>query len=312
MSRRFILIAVLFGVLVGIVYSVVNLLGQSAPDAGSIIRQSLLFGVLGAAFVGAILGLILLLNRPVTNVTNAFMQALKDGDYPTAFAMAAPNFQKLLGSAERLQALIAENNVSLASWNWNSFQMTGRMAIVTASIILTDDTRGTALINLLRGDGGWQIVSCDIVRNAAVGALTADRSFSGRMKTGKRILLIVIGIAALGGVIAGFVLLLGKPVTDTSNQFLQALKESDYPAAFALFSPNLQAQLVSAEALQTQITENDVIPASWRLNGFDIENGAATVTGSVTFTDHKSGSVLINLFDLSGTWKITGYDIEPG
>ncbi len=101
--------------------------------------------------------------KPLTDTSNDFMTALRDGNYGKAYDLCGPDLQKEVGgSADGLQQMIVSGNVKPASWNFNSFNMSGSNGQVGGDVTFTGNRPGTASIVLAQVGGQWKIVGFNL------------------------------------------------------------------------------------------------------------------------------------------------------
>lgn len=119
-----------------------------------------------------------------------------------------------------------------------------------------------------------------------------------------------LGLIALAAAIFFFVFALTRPVVDTGDAFMNALKAGDNAAAYALATPSLQRELGSADALGKMA--GTYRPSTWSWSQRSIKNSIGRVEGGVTFTDGRSGHARIILEQVGGQWKVSGFNLNPG
>ena len=140
----------------------------------------------------------------------------------------------------------------------------------------------------------------------------------------KRILLIITGAVATLGllflcVVVGLPVLLGPAVEETFNEimkapgedFIQALADKDYEAAFDLCTADLQAELGSPEGLAAMFSAMpDIESWTYETQAMEMteeEEGRTKTTrvlvfdGAVTFSSDQSIPLKIILYPESGT-----------
>ena len=123
---------------------------------------------------------------------------------------------------------------------------------------------------------------------------------------------VILGIlcAVIAAAIVFLPALLGKPVTDASSSFIQALKNQDYAAAYSMGDPTFQQQYRTAAGLQSQF--NGFVPTSWTIDSFSVQNNQGTATASVTLTTNQKFKLTFALQNINGAWKISSFNIAPG
>lgn len=150
------------------------------------------------------------------------------------------------------------------------------------------------------------------------------------MKKRQAVLIIVLAIAGIGNLGCG---LLGPAVEDTFTQvlgaagedFLQALSEENYEAAYDLCTSDLQAEIGSPENMVAMFSATPHIE-SWTYDARTAEMQEESETirvvvfeGEVTFSNGQSGILEIVLYPESGTtsegdevpYRVAGFTIRP-
>ena len=133
----------------------------------------------------------------------------------------------------------------------------------------------------------------------------------------RRVLLGTITIMLLSVSLAGCGLTQDfQSVQKLAEDFMTALKESDYEGAYALFSRDLQEEVGSAADLQEMAQANGVLPESWTFSNTNIstENGdvMGTVEGTVTYQDGGEGDLQITMLKVEAVttvWIIVGFNL---
>lgn len=118
-----------------------------------------------------------------------------------------------------------------------------------------------------------------------------------------------VGILALIGVFVFFIFAATRPVADTGDRFMNALKAGDNQAAYALATSSLQQELGSAEELG-KVTQQ-LRPSEWSWSSRNINNDMGQVEGSVTFSDGRSGHARVTLQRSGSEWKVAGFNLNP-
>jgi hypothetical protein len=101
-----------------------------------------------------------------------------------------------------------------------------------------------------------------------------------------------------------------QAVVDVGDEFLTALRDSDYQAAYNLAAPTLQSELRNADALRVRITERRLTPQSWSFNSRSIDNNVGRASGTVTYADGREGTVNLNFINDGNAWKISGFNLQ--
>ena len=135
------------------------------------------------------------------------------------------------------------------------------------------------------------------------------------------IIVIIIAVIGLGGVC--IVSLLGpaignvygnitEDVSATGEEFLQALKDADYDAAYDLLTPDVQEELGNPEALSFLFPPDSI--DSWEYEA-DIVNPTSdttgvAMTGTISMTDGSEVEMMLILVDVDGENLIEGYSFQ--
>ena len=101
--------------------------------------------------------LVLSLTRPVVDGADAFMGALKDGQYEQAYARAAPSLQQELGDANGLAARIGPYRPQ--EWSWSQRKLRNGIGNVSGRATWQSGNSGTAEIELHQVNGEWRVVA---------------------------------------------------------------------------------------------------------------------------------------------------------
>jgi hypothetical protein len=72
----------------------------------------------------------------------------------------------------------------------------------------------------------------------------------------------------------------------------------------------LQKELGSAQNLNTRIKNGRVQPTAWTFSSRNINSDTGQLEGTVTFTGNREGTVRLVLMQVSGEWKISGFNLK--
>lgn len=111
----------------------------------------LICGIGGALLVGGLINA----TQPVANAGDAFMAALRDGDYNRAYDMSAPALQQDAGDAEGLQAALGTKPV--ASWSFTSRNISNNQGSLEGTTTYTDGSTGTVTMALIQVGNDWKV-----------------------------------------------------------------------------------------------------------------------------------------------------------
>ena len=127
------------------------------------------------------------------------------------------------------------------------------------------------------------------------------------MKT-KKLYLVFIILAVCGLLVA-----CGAKPEETGKQFLQAIKDEDFEAAFKLCSPDLQAELGDATDLAfyfpTDVLQLDRWTSTVTPDATD--SAVSTMAGDVTFTDGTEGTYSLTLKQIDKQYRVDNFAFEP-
>jgi uncharacterized membrane protein len=94
--------------------------------------------------------------QPIVNAGDAYMTALRDGDYSKAYDMSATSLQQEAGDAEGLRAALGTRQ--LASWNFTSRNISNNQGSLEGTTAYTNGETGTVEMSLLQVGNDWKVV----------------------------------------------------------------------------------------------------------------------------------------------------------
>jgi len=103
---------------------------------------------------------------------------------------------------------------------------------------------------------------------------------------------------------------LAQPAVDVANAFMQALKDADYGAAYALCDPDLQAEFGTAADLGTWMTDSGIRPVEWIFPERNLAAEAVQVLGTGLFPGDQQATVEVVLVQVDGEWRVAGFRVE--
>lgn len=112
------------------------------------------------ALVGGLLGFGL--TQPAATTGEAFMTALKDGNYSKAYDLCTPDLQQELGGVQGLQAIIVDNNVQPTGWTFSSRETSGSMAELKGSVTFTGGRAGSVRVTLSQVGNNWLVAGFNL------------------------------------------------------------------------------------------------------------------------------------------------------
>ncbi len=103
--------------------------------------------------------------------------------------------------------------------------------------------------------------------------------------------------------------------TKVGNDFMTALCDGNYDAAYALMHPGLQREMGTAADLQKMMEDNAAQPKDWSFSSVNATTDADKVTtakmeGSVNYQDGKSGVVTLELVQDGEAWTIISFNLN--
>jgi len=97
---------------------------------------------------------------PLVEAGDGFMGALHDGDYVQAYARAAPDLQRRLGSAEGLRAVVV--GYRPISWSWSQRSVRNGDGFLEGSATYPANNNGSAELRLRQIDGQWRVTAFEL------------------------------------------------------------------------------------------------------------------------------------------------------
>lgn len=123
------------------------------------------------------------------------------------------------------------------------------------------------------------------------------------------ILIGLAGIGALAALIVTLVFSLTRPVVETADIFMSALRDGDFGRAYSQSSPALQREMGDAQGFGRGI--GPYRPATWSWSQRSIRNGIGRVSGSVTYQAGTRGSVRLTMRQVSDAWRVEAFSFNP-
>jgi len=108
----------------------------------------------GLAAVGA--------TQPTASTGDAFMTALRDGDFSQVYQLSSPSLQKEVGSAQKLERIIKDGKVQPTEWSFNSRNVSGDQAQLDGSATFTGDRDGTVTLVLAQSGNDWKVAGFNL------------------------------------------------------------------------------------------------------------------------------------------------------
>jgi len=106
-----------------------------------------------------------------------------------------------------------------------------------------------------------------------------------------------------------------QEATQSGTHFVNAIKDGQFEAAYAMFHPELQHEVGAADDLQKMIEDNQARPKEWGFTSTNVkvdenQNQIATLEGSVTYEDGRKGAVTLELLKVGDDWKVTRFNFS--
>jgi hypothetical protein len=116
----------------------------------------MLIGVLGVALLAAgIFFLVVSLTRPAVDAADAFMTALRDGDFGRASRQSTPALQRETGGGEGLARGIGVYRP--ASWSWSQRSIRNGIGRVSGSVTYQNGANGSVRLTMSQIDDNWRV-----------------------------------------------------------------------------------------------------------------------------------------------------------
>ncbi|MCC7445834.1 MAG: hypothetical protein IT324_00385 [Anaerolineae bacterium] len=101
--------------------------------------------------------------KPITDASEGFMNALKTGDYNTAYNLLTPDVQtEVGGNANGLKSLIESNNSQPVSWSFSNVSVNNDRADFSGSVTFTGNRSGTGSLVLMKSGDAWKVAGFDL------------------------------------------------------------------------------------------------------------------------------------------------------
>ena len=123
----------------------------------------IVIGVIGLAcvacigFVVVVGGAVFFATQGIADASDEYLEAIKHGDYATAFELSAPNVQQELGSAEGMQQFVNETGFFVESWNFNNRSVENNTGTLTGTVTLQNGVVVNTEMNFQKFDGDWRV-----------------------------------------------------------------------------------------------------------------------------------------------------------
>ena len=111
----------------------------------------LLCGIGVAVLVGGVFSL----TQPVANAGDAYMAALRDGNYSKAFDLSTPSLQQEVGNADGLKSALSSKQPK--SWSFTSRSINNNQGSLSGTASYADGTTGTVDVVLTQVGNDWKV-----------------------------------------------------------------------------------------------------------------------------------------------------------
>lgn len=98
--------------------------------------------------------------QPVVNAGEAYMMALRDGDYTRAFEMSDSALQQEVGDAEGLQAALSQRQLS--GWSFTSRAINNAQGTLSGTTTYTNGETGTVDMTLTQVGNDWKVAGINL------------------------------------------------------------------------------------------------------------------------------------------------------
>lgn len=123
---------------------------------GIVLGLLLLCGIGGALLFGGVLSA----TQPVANAGDAYMAALRDGDFSKAYDMSAPALQQEVGDAEGLQTALSARQI--ASWSFTSRNISNNQGSLSGTATYTNGDTGPVEMSLIQVGNEWKVAGINL------------------------------------------------------------------------------------------------------------------------------------------------------
>ncbi len=130
----------------------------------------------------------------------------------------------------------------------------------------------------------------------------------------KKFLVVAAAVALIGGCCLAVIVyplltddgFFDSPPTakEVGEAFLNALKEENYQAAYALCDEYLQAELINPENLRYEIEKHQIQPESWSFDSQRMSVDQVEFSGPADFRLHPGGTFQLTLRRYNNEWKV--------
>jgi hypothetical protein len=117
----------------------------------------------GIGYVAFISGSNYLAEQGAKDAGDAYLQALKDGDFAAAYNLSAPTLQAQFGNPAGVQSNFAERAFFPEEWNIHDTSLEDDLGTLQASVSLTNGQRTGITLDLSKIEGDWRISRVELI-----------------------------------------------------------------------------------------------------------------------------------------------------
>ncbi len=110
--------------------------------------------------IAVLVGGVLNATQPIANVGDAYMTALRDGDYAKAFSLSDPSLQQEVKDAGGLQTALGSKQV--ATWSLTSRNISNNQGSLSGTTTYKTGESGTVDIALTQVGNDWKVAGISL------------------------------------------------------------------------------------------------------------------------------------------------------
>lgn len=134
---------------------------KSGGRRGMILVTAMVFF---AGALVAVVGTVLTLIQPVTEVSSDFLHALRRDDYAEAYRLLSFELQAEIENPQAFEALVQSQNINPSTWNVNFRGLRGDEGEVGGTLTLDNGQTQPLSITLRRQQGAWHIAHVNVLK----------------------------------------------------------------------------------------------------------------------------------------------------
>jgi len=117
----------------------------------------------GMGFLAFSSGTSYLAEQGVRDAGDAYLEALKTGDFATAFTLSDPTLQSQFGDAVGVQSTYAGRGFFPDEWSFHETSINGDMGTLQASVTITSGQRMGMILDLNKIEGDWLVSRVELI-----------------------------------------------------------------------------------------------------------------------------------------------------